>query len=160
MVCFGLKLKCFVNGFLSKICSLQLGVPQGTILGLLFSLYTNDLPNCLYHSQPRMYADDTHLTCAGVDVVAIQDCLNIRKWLVANKLTFNMAKTEFVLIGSRQRLGTFTSSPALVINGAPVNQVSTSKSLGVLIDENLTRTDDHIDKLAKRSHPVLQPLNG
>ena len=85
---------------------------------------------------------------------AIQDCLNIdleniREWLVSNKLTLNMAKTEFMLIGLRQRLGTFTSSPILVINGAPVNQVSTSKSLGVLIDENLTRSD-HIDKLAKK----------
>ena len=95
-----------------------------------------------------------HLTCAGVNMNAIQDCLNIdleniRKWLIANKLTLNMAKTEFMLIGSRQRLGTFTSSPALVINGTLVNQVSTSKSLGVIIDENLT-WNDHIDKLAKK----------
>ena len=35
------------------------------------------------------------------------------------------------------------------INGTPVNQVSTSKSLGVLIDANLTR-GSHIEKLAKK----------
>ena len=54
-----------------------------------------------------------------------------------------------MLIGLRQKLGTFTRSPALVINGALVNQVSKSKSLGVIIDENLT-WNDHIDKLAKK----------
>ena len=59
--------KCFLNGSLSSNRMLSCGTPQGTILGpLLFLLYINDLPNCLMHSQPRMYADDTHLTLAIV----------------------------------------------------------------------------------------------
>ena len=54
--------KCVVNGSLSECCTLQCGIPQGTILGpLLFLLYINDLPNCLSHSVPRMYADDNHM---------------------------------------------------------------------------------------------------
>ena len=63
--------------------------------------------------------------------------------------TLNMTKTEFMLIGSRQKLNTLTASPVLSINGTPVNQVSTSKSLGVLIDANLT-WGSHIEKLAKK----------
>ena len=59
-----------------------------------------------------------------------------------------MTKTEFMLIGSRQKLNTITDSPVVSINGTPVNQVSTSKSLGVLIDGNLT-WGSHIEKLAK-----------
>ena len=145
---------CSVSGSLSKTCSLQCGIPQGTILGpLLFLLYINDLPNCLTNSYPRMYADDTHLTYADKDVNIIQSCLNedllnISKWLIANKLTLNMSKTEFMLIGSRQKLNTLTASPVLNINGTPLNQVSTSKSLGVLIDANLT-WGSHIERLAK-----------
>ena len=86
-----------------------MGSLQGTILGpLLFLLYINDLPNCLSNSQPRMYADDTHLTYADNDICPIetslnQDLSNINRWLIAIKLTLNMTKTEFMLIGSRQK---------------------------------------------------------
>ena len=38
-----------------------------------------------------------------------EDLLNISKWLIANKLTLNMTKTEFMLIGSRQKLNTLTT---------------------------------------------------
>ena len=92
---------------------------QGTILGpLLFLIYINDLPNCLTSCQPRMYADDTHITYADVDVNSIQLNLNhnldnLNKWLISNKLTLNTAKTEFILIGSRQKLRTLSSPPEL-----------------------------------------------
>ena len=90
-----------------------------------------------------MYADDTHLTYADKDLNIIQsslneDLLNTSKWLIANKLTLNMTKTEFMLIGSRQKLNALTASPVLSVNGTPVNQVSTSKSLGVLYGGPLT----------------------
>ena len=72
-----------------------------------------------------MYADDTHLTYADKDVNIIQSCLNedlliISKWLITNKLTLNMTKTEFMIIGSRQKLNALTASPVLSINGAPI----------------------------------------
>ena len=60
-----------------------------------------------------------------------------------------MTKTEFMLIGSWQKLNTLTASPVLSINGTPINQVSTSKSLGILIDANLT-WGSNIEKLAKK----------
>ena len=134
---------CSINGSLSQSCLLSCGVPQGTILGpLLFLLYINDLPNCLSNCEPRMYADDTHLTYAGDNVDNIQlhlnqDLENVHNWLRANKLTLNMTKTEFMLIGSRQRLSTLTESPTFAINDLEVSQVSTAKSLGVTIDDRL-----------------------
>ena len=72
-----------------------------------------------------MYADDTHLTYADKDVNIIQSCLNedlliISKWLITNKLTLNMTKTEFMIIGSRQKLNALTGSPVLSINGTPI----------------------------------------
>ena len=57
------------------------------------------------------------LTFADKDLNIIQSCLNedllnISKWLIANKLTLNMTKTEFILIVSREKLNTLTASPS------------------------------------------------
>jgi hypothetical protein len=69
--------------------------------------------------------------------------------IVANRFTLNQSKTQFMLIGSRQRISTFNSSPSLTINDVPVRPVSHTKSLGVHIYENLT-WNVHIEKLGKK----------
>ena len=77
-----------------------------------------------------------------------EDLENVHNWLKANKVTLNMIKTEFMLIGSRQRLGTGTVSPTLAINHFRVTQVATAKSLGVTIDHNI-HWDSHMEKIIK-----------
>ena len=64
-----------------------------------------------------MYADDTHLTYSYGNIHSIQsalneDLLNINRWLTANKLKLNMTKTEFRLIGSREKLNNLPSLPS------------------------------------------------
>ena len=56
-----------------------------------------------------MFADDTSLTFKEkiIDEIELglnEDLDNVRLWLQANKRSLNVAKTEYVLIGSRQRL--------------------------------------------------------
>ena len=82
-----------------------------------------------------MYTNDTNITYAGSDVNNnINEQLNydlnkIYVWLAANKM-LNIKKTEFLLIGSRQRLSNVSDRPSIVvINDAPVKQVLVSKSL-------------------------------
>ena len=70
-------------------------------------------------------------------------------WLIANKLTLNKSKTEFMLIGFRQRLQTFNPPSSLFIDNAPIHQVVSTKSLGVQVDENLS-WNVHIDNIAKK----------
>ena len=48
-----------------------------SLLSSVASLAINDLPNCLMHSQPRMYADDTSITYASNDIEEIERCVNI-----------------------------------------------------------------------------------
>ena len=101
--------KCVVNGELSGARALTCGVPQGSLMGpLLFLIYINDLPNCLSKALPRMYADDTSISIAASSLPELESALNtelayLHKWLNVNKLSLNIAKTELMLIGSRQR---------------------------------------------------------
>ena len=60
-----------------------------------------------------------------------------------------MTKTEFMLIGSRQRPSTLTESPTFAINDFQVSQVTTAKSLGVTIDDRLDWSG-HIEKVTKK----------
>ena len=92
-----------------------------------------------------MYADDTHITYSSADLHSMQSSLNrdlsnIHKWLLCNKLK---------LIGSRQKLSTLSESLELSIDNVPINQVFTTKSLGILIDDNMAWYS-HIDKLSKK----------
>ena len=54
-----------------------------------------------------------------------------------------------MIIGSRQRLKTLPHSPSLKIDGVPISQVPSTKSLGVYIDQNLT-WNVHIENLSKK----------
>ena len=60
-----------------------------------------------------------------------------------------MTKTEFLLIGSKQRLLRSTSKPAATINQFPIKQVSTVRFLDVHIDENLP-LECHVNELSKK----------
>ena len=77
------------------------------------------------------------------------DLEKLRKWLVSTKLTLNATKTEFMLIGSRQRLSTLSDTLELSIDNVPIEKVSSVKSHGIYVDENLT-WHFHVDKLCKK----------
>ena len=91
-----------------KYCPVTCGVPQGSNLGpLLFLVYINDLPNCLTSASPIIFADDTTITFAASAMTDLEDAVNLelrnlQRWLITNRLSLNIAKTEFMVIGSNQ----------------------------------------------------------
>ena len=46
----------------------------------------------------KMFADDTNITLPGCTFAELEQA-----WLKANKLSLNIAKTAFMVIGSRQK---------------------------------------------------------
>ena len=55
-----------------------------------------------------MFADDTNITVPGctfaeLEQVTNSELNNLYNWLKTNKLSLNIAKTEFMLISTRQR---------------------------------------------------------
>lgn len=95
-----------------------------------------------------MFADDTNLTFTGSKLESIENQMSydidkIYEWLCVNKLTLNVLKTDFMLIGSRQKLMSLEGNIALSVNGISLSKVQSVKCLGVCIDENIT-WDIHI----------------
>ena len=88
-----------VSSSLSDFKNINIGIPQGTILGpLLFIIFVNSLPDCA-NCKTVMYADDTTLMCSSNDASVLQSQLNdnlskIASWFNENHLTLNIKKKQ------------------------------------------------------------------
>ena len=110
-----------------------------------------------------MCVDDTSITYAGKDVKEINDFLDkdlksINTWLSANKLTLNLTKTEFLVITSRQRRVYLSDNQSVTVDNFPIEQVSSTKYLGVHFDENLC-WNTHIEVVCKKISSALGLIN-
>ena len=151
--------RCNVKGNLSTASTVTCGVPQGSILSpLLFLMYINDLPNCLRDAAPRMFAHDTNITLSAKTVADLKlavtsELYNLSCWLRANRLS--LAKTELMIIGSRQRLNAQCGEIDISIDDRTIKRVDHTKSLGLTVDAQLSWSK-HVDEIYARK--PLQPL--
>jgi len=97
------------NGILSSPIGVELGVPQGSVLGpLLFLLYINDIVEVINDKCAiRLFADDALIYTMGHSSQEISDNLNeqmlkVERWLDVNKLVINISKTKLMLIRGDQ----------------------------------------------------------
>ena len=137
---------------LSTPLSVNIGVPQGSTLGpLLFMLFVNDLPMHISNGQCSMYADDTIIYCNDRNVADLNDDLNdtldqVNEWYKANKLVLNVSKSNAMLIHSNSECNDERFQP--ILDGNFIDQVKSTKYLGVHIDDKLNFCS-HINELTK-----------
>ena len=121
---------------LSPPAKITMRVPQGSILGpLLFLMYINGIQSELQYSKMTMLADDMVFYCHENSPTNLQSKLNadlaaITSWLHDNKLTLNVTKSKFMVIGGRNKLSQFNDI-ALVANNYQLENVTKFKYLGV-----------------------------
>ena len=155
---------CSVNGRVSDYEDITCGVPQGSILDpLLFIIYMNDLPKFVKDSNISMYADDTGLSSKISNALEINsellpDLMKICDWLKANKLSLNIVKTEYMIIGTSQKLMQLCTVPKIKVNNTLLKRVPYTKSLGLSIDETMLWVNhiEYISVKIKRGIGVLK----
>ena len=151
------------NGKKSRKKRVQIGVPQGSILGpLLFLLYINDLPNAT-ELLLSLFADDTTLQASGKTKEELEHFINtelwkVSEWFDANQLTLHPTKTRYILFNSRgQELD-------LHLKGIKLKQIAEHsdencfKFLGLQVDEKLS-WKHHCEFLHKKLNKVYYSLN-
>ena len=75
-----------------------------------------------------MFSDDMTLTVSGkslhdVEVAINHDLPNVNQWLRANKLSLNLVKTEYILIGSRHNINNILPTPKVFVGDIPIKRV-------------------------------------
>ena len=143
------------SGEISGSRTINIGVPQGSVLGpLLFLLYMNDLAHYVPEFLTILFADDTSLSLSGDDYEQLLGTFNsllekVTKWLRVNHLSLHVGKTKYFLFSKK---GETVSHGKVFMNGQEVQRVGkgqkqeTYKYLGVLIGEDLT-FDEHINRV-------------
>ena len=151
-----------INNKFSTFKSIDLGVPQGSILGpLLFLVYINYLPLSL-NSVPRLFADDTAICISensseNLEILANQELKNINLFMVLNSLTLHPSKALSIAPCTHK------SSPSLSLNFCNniVNITNTAKYLNILIDDQLSfKSHIHfLEKKLSRSVGIMAKLS-
>jgi len=84
-----------------------------------------------------MFVDDTNLTLSAKTLTELKLALapelnNLSCWLKANKLSLDVAKTELMIIGSRQRLSVQCDDVEIRIDDQIIERVDHRLNLWVL----------------------------
>ena len=127
----------------SKMKNVNIGVPQGSILGpLLFLLYVNDLPTISSNLNFIQFADDTSIFIKGKSIVDLSrtissEMINVTEWLKNNMLTLNISKTNFMVMSSQGKKYN-EKDCNIIVDNVNIDRVTTCKFLGVILDDKFT----------------------
>jgi len=148
------------------LVSITSGIPQGSILCLLFFLlYSADIPSIagMHGIHVHCYADDGQLYLfdkagmAGSIISNTVACISeIDSWMSSNRLRLNSDKTQFTWIGTTQQLKKL-DIPSINLGSNTVQFQQSVNNLGVTVDENLTMRD-HVKKICRSSFYQLRQL--
>lgn len=156
-----------VGGERSSTKSLDVGVPQGSVLGpFLFSVYVSPIASVIssFGVHFHQYADDTQLYTAvksGSDSESIrrlEECSQaVRDWFLENGMLLNPDKSEVLLAGTRVQTQKFSQGSGLAVAGSDIKFSVKLKSLGVTLDQSLS-LDDHVRNVVKASNFHIRAL--
>ena len=145
-----------LNKIQSTSLKLNIGVPQGSLLGpLLFLIYINDIVHSSNVLSFVLLVDDTTLYVQNDLIDSAIEILNTELnkealWFDFNKLTLNVNKTQMIMLPRKKNL---TSQNEVILRNEAkflcVIKVNKAKFLGVIIDQHLN-WKDHISMISQK----------
>lgn len=141
------RLRVVLSGTASEESSVDLGVPQGSILGpLIFLIFVNDLPRFLEDVHVVMYADDTSIAVAARDreelEVKVKNVIErFTDWCTRNRIILNIQKTVCVNFNIRR--------PLSIECFVGLSLQKQACFLGLTVDDGVT-FKPHIDNVCKK----------
>lgn len=153
-----------VDGVESTNLNVNIGVPQGSVLGpLLFLIYVNDIIKSSQLLKFSLFADDTVVIYSHNNIDTLMSVMNnelqlLNTWFKCNKLYLNFSKTKCIFFHSRNKKLNFAN--IIKIEDTCIERTSEINFLGVKIHETLDwkyHINNIITKLS-RSIGVLSKL--
>jgi hypothetical protein len=111
-----------------------------------------------------VYADDvqifasTSISMYQETLRKLEECLKkVSSWLAASRLILNPQKSEFIILSSKSNTKKI-SNPSIVLNDMTIAAKEKVRSLGVIIDRELT-FDQHITQVRKTAFLYLRLMS-
>ena len=116
----------------------------------------------LKHATPSIFADDTQMATSSFKISELQNQLaedieNVIQWMADNKLSLNVLKTDFIIVGPRSKMRDLEETLCITIQNESIYRAPFVKSLGFFIDENLD-WGDHVSHVLKKVSSGLSIL--
>ena len=135
---------------------MQVGVPQGSVLGpLLFLIYINDLDDTV-GSNILKFADDTKIfrkVRSGQDSQVLQEDLDsLVRWSEKWQMSFNQDKCKCLHIGRSNGKSDYA------IQNAVLNTTATEKDIGVTIQADL-KVSEQCSIAARKGNQLIDGIS-
>ena len=154
----------YIDGSLSPFLPVDVGVPQGSILGpLCYVLFTNDLPETILDTSSHVhwshltthcaecgglccFADDSTYSVSSNDQGILEQKLNERYSILANymgnnKLKLNDDKTHLLIMTTKQKQRIINIDVKINTPTEEIKPIKSEKLLGIFIQDDLKWTD-------------------
>ena len=125
------------NHIRSTSVTLNIGVPQGSILGpLCFKNYLSDIVNSsnvlsfvLFADNKTVYVQNYFIDSA-IEII-ITELAKVTLWFDSNKLTLNVTKTQMIILSLKIKL---TPQNEVILGNEVVQRANKTKFLGVVVN--------------------------
>lgn len=149
-----------VENVLSEPRKINIGVPQGTVLGpIFFNIYIRSLTDQGIMAKIISYADDTVIIFCGdaweeVRSRAENGLKKVKTWLDIHKLSLNLQKTNYVAFTKIDRNRPDFTYLEIDTFEEKIKEVPYVKYLGIYVDSNLKWTK-HVEYITKKLKTLI-----